>query len=135
MLCFRRLYISSSVVQGQRAGLQYPSSRVQTRPNPRDFQGEKFLNMYSFGMEVKPPVICRRFAACKRSLNLSGSRNLVKITEQISRTQFRLSLLGSLASYRHLAAKVRKSEGGGKQWKTTPKRLPRVQCSRAIPVT
>jgi len=24
---------------------------------------------------------------------------------------------------------------GGKQWKTTPKNLPRMQCARAIPVT
>jgi len=27
-----------------------------------------------------PSVSCRRFAACKRSLNLRGSRNLGKIT-------------------------------------------------------
>ena len=30
--------------------------------------------------EVKPSVPCRRFAACKTSLNLRGSRNLGKIT-------------------------------------------------------
>ena len=56
----------------------------------------------------------------------------------ISRPQFHLSLLGSLAllrTYRHLAAKVEMSKGGGKQWQTTPKNLPRMQCSRAIPVT
>ena len=56
----------------------------------------------------------------------------------ISRPQFHLSLLGSLASlrtYRHLAAKVGTSKGGGKQWQTTPKNLPRMQCARAIPVT
>ena len=44
----------------------------------------------------------------------------------ISRSQFHLSLLGSLASlrtYRHLAAKVGTSKGGGKQWQTTPKEL------------
>ena len=66
------------------------------------------------------------------------SRNLGKITGQLSRPQFHLSLLGSLASlrtYRHLAAKVRTSKGGGKQWQTTPKNLPRMQCARAIPVT
>ena len=39
-------------------------------------------NMPSFGGEVKPSVPCRRFAACKRSLNLRGSRNLGKITGQ-----------------------------------------------------
>ena len=56
----------------------------------------------------------------------------------ISRPQFHLSLLGSLASlrpYRHLAAKVGTSKGGGKQWKTTPENLPRMQCARATPVT
>ena len=31
---------------------------------------------------IWPSVPCRRFAACKRSLNLSGSRNLGKITGQ-----------------------------------------------------
>ena len=92
----------------------------------------------SFGGEVKPSVPCRRFAECKRSLNLRGSRNLGKITGQISRPHFHLSLLGSLASLRtcrHLAAKVGTSKGGGKQWQTTPKNLPRMQCARAIPVT
>ena len=45
---------------------------------------------------------------------------------QLSRPQFHLSLLGSLASlraYRHLAAKVGTSKGGGKQWQTTPQEL------------
>jgi len=26
------------------------------------------------------------------------------------------------------------SKGGGKQWQTTPKYLPRMQCARAVPV-
>ena len=72
-----------------------------------------------------------------RFLNLSGSRNLGKIAGQISRPQFHLSLLGSLAplrTYRHLAAKVGTSKGGGKKWQTTAKTLPRMQCARAIPV-
>ena len=102
------------------------------------FQGEKILSTPSFGGEVKPLVPCRRFAACKRFLNLRGSRNLGKITGQITRPQFHLSLLGSLASslrtYRHLAAKVGTSKGGGKQWQTTPKNLPRMQCARTIAV-
>jgi len=33
------------------------------------FQGEKILSTPSFGGEIKPSVPCRRFAACKRSLN------------------------------------------------------------------
>ena len=99
---------------------------------------KKILSTPSFGGEVKPSVPCRRFTACKRSLNLSGSRNLGSITGQISRQQFHLSLLGSLESlrtYRQLAAKVGTSKGGGKQWQTTPKNLSRMQCARAIPVT
>jgi len=41
----------------------------------RIFQGGKILSTPSFGREVKPWVPCRRFAACKRSLNWCGSRN------------------------------------------------------------
>ena len=100
----------------------------------RIFRAKKILSTPFFGGEVKPSVPFRRFAACKRSLNLSGSRNLGKIIGQISRPQFHLSLLGSLASlrtYRHLAAKVGTSKGGGKQWQITPKNLPRMQCARS----
>ena len=120
--------------QGWRAGLQYTSSRVQTRTNPSGFKGEIILSTPSFGGEVKPSVTFRRFAAYKRSLNLGGSRSLGKITGRFYRTQFQRSLLGSLASlrtYRHLASKVEASKGGGKQWRTTPKNLPRMQCARA----
>ena len=49
----------------------------------------------------------------------------------ISRPQFHLSLLGSLASlwtYRHLAVKVGMSKGRAKQWQTIPKNLPKMQC-------
>jgi len=89
----------------------------------------------SFGGEVKPTVPCRRFTACERSLNLRGSRNLDKITNgHLSRPQFHLSLLGSLASLRtqrHVVAKVGTSKGGEKQWQTTPKNLPRMQCAKS----
>ena len=37
----------------------------------RIFKGEKILGTPSFGGEVKPSVPCRRFAACKRSLNVA----------------------------------------------------------------
>jgi hypothetical protein len=37
----------------------------------RIFQGEKILSTPSFGGEVKPFVPCCRFAACKRSLNVT----------------------------------------------------------------
>ena len=100
----------------------------------RIFRAKKILNTPSFGGEVKPSVPCRRFAACKRSLKSEFRQNY----RTISRPQFHFSLLGSLASlrtYRHLAAKVGTSKGGGKQWQTTPKNLPRMQCARSLPVT
>ena len=53
--------------------------------SPRTFKGEKILSTLSFGGEVKPSVPCRRFAACKRSLELRGSRILDEIFRNISR--------------------------------------------------
>ena len=49
------------------------------------FKGEKILSTPSFGGEVKPSVPCRRFAACKRSLELRGSRIPDEICRNISR--------------------------------------------------
>ena len=89
----------------------------------RIFRAKEILSTTSFGGEVMPSVPCRRFAACKRSLNLRGSRNLGKNYRKLSRPHFHLPLLGSLASlrtYRHLAAKVGTSKGGGKQCQNTP---------------
>ena len=93
----------------------------------RIFRAKTILSTPSFGGEVKPSVPCRRFAACKRSLNLRGSRNLGKIMGQISRSQFHLSLLGSFASlrtYGHLAAKVGTSKGGESDGKLPPRTCP-----------
>jgi hypothetical protein len=56
----RRLWWSS----GYHVGLWYPRLRVRTRPKLSDFSGEKIHNMPSFRGEVKPSVLCRRFAAC-----------------------------------------------------------------------
>ena len=50
---------------------------------------------------------------------------------------FRLSLIEVshvACTWRHLEAKVGTSKGGGKQWQPSPKKLPRMQCARAIPV-
>ena len=105
------------------------------RKNNRNyFFFEWFIRFYTITTLVSFKVL----SIWLRSLNLRGSRNLGKITGQISCPQFRLSLLGSLASlrtYRHLAVKVGTSKGRGKQWQTTPKNLPRMQCARAILVT
>ena len=51
----------------------------------RIFKGEKILSTLFFGGKVKPSVPCRRFAACKRSLELRGSRILDEICRNISR--------------------------------------------------
>jgi len=72
----------------------------------------------SFGGEVKPSVPCRRFAACKRSLNLSGNRNLGKNYYRTSFSStvppFASRISRVVAGRRHLAAKVGTSKGGGK---------------------
>jgi hypothetical protein len=44
------------------------------------------LDMPSFGSEVKPFAPCRRFAACKRSLNGVQRRHFGKITGPFSPT-------------------------------------------------
>ena len=44
----------------------------------RIFQGEKILNTPSFGREVKPFVSCRRFTACKRSLNVTWKSGIFR---------------------------------------------------------
>jgi hypothetical protein len=85
----------------------------------RNFKGEKISSTPSFGGEVKPAVPCRRFAACKRSLNvILGSRYLGKILGySFSTIKFHLSLLGSLASRRtwiHLAGTVGTSRKQGR---------------------
>jgi hypothetical protein len=66
-----------------------------------------------------------------------GSRHFGKITGKHSRPQFHLPPLRTLASWRtwgHLVAKVGTSKRGGTQWQTTPKNLPRMQRTWAIPV-
>ena len=52
----------------------------------RIFRGEKILSTPSFGREVKPFVPCRRFTACKRSLNVTWkSGNFRQNSSAISR--------------------------------------------------
>ena len=64
----------------------------------RIFQGEKILTTPSFGRKVKPFVPCRRFTACKRSLNVTWKSGIFRQTSPAislpSSSSF--SLLGSL---------------------------------------
>jgi hypothetical protein len=93
-------------------------------------RAKKILSTPSFGGEVKPPVPCRRFAACKRFLELRGSWILDEICRNISHPQrvppSAARGLSRRRTWRHLAEKVGTSKGGGKQWQPTPKNLPRM---------
>jgi hypothetical protein len=88
----------------------------------RIIQGEKIPSMPSFGGEVNPAVPCRRFAAYKRSLNVTWKSAFRQNYRTIfSPIKFHLSLLGSLASrrtWRHLATTVGTSKIRGEQSST-----------------
>jgi hypothetical protein len=104
----------------------------------RFLKAKKILSTPSFGGEVKPSVPCRRFVACKRSLQLRGSRIVDGICRTISRPRrvppSAARGLSRRWTWRHLAEKVGTSKGRGKQWQSTPKNLPRMQWASAIPV-
>ena len=42
------------------------------------FRAKKYLSTPSFGREVKPFVLCRRFTACKRSLNVTWKSGIFR---------------------------------------------------------
>ena len=110
--------------------------------NPTEAVGflraKKILSMPSFGGEVKPSVPCRRFAACKRSLNVAWKSSF----RLNCRTTFSPTVPTSAAGISRVVADVEAPGGekwehlksGGKQWQTTPKNFPRMQRTRAIPV-
>jgi hypothetical protein len=52
----------------------------------RIFRAKQILSMPSFGREVKPFAPCRKFAACKRSLNGVKRRHFGKIIGPVSPT-------------------------------------------------
>ena len=85
--------------RGKRFGLWYPSSRVQTRPKPSDFSGEKILSTRSFGGEVKPSVPCRKFTARKRTQKWRESRHFRQNYRQFLAHSSTFSCWGSLASF------------------------------------
>ena len=92
---------------------------------------EKILSTPSFGGEVKLLVLCRRFAACKRSefrqnYWISFSPTVPSFTARISRF---------VANVRAPGGESGNVERRGKQWQTTPKNLSRLHCARATPVT
>ena len=73
-----------------------------------DFKGGKILSTPSFRGEVKPSVSCRRFAACKRSLNGVEVVISAKLPDNILAHSFYFRRWGSLTSWRtwrHLVVK------------------------------
>ena len=75
----------------------------------RIFKGEKILSTPSFGGEVKPSVPCRRFAACKKSLNVEWKS-----------TTFSPTVPTSAAGISHVVADV--EAPGGEKWEHLKKR-------------
>jgi len=73
-------------------------------------RGEKILSTPSFGGEVKPSVPCRRFAACKRSLNVAWKSTF----RQNYRTTFSSTVPTSAAGISHVVADV--EAPGGEKW-------------------
>jgi hypothetical protein len=120
---------SGTVLQLGRSQFRFPMVSLE-------FFIDIILSMPSFGRKVKPFAPCRRFEACKRSLNGVKMRNFGKIIGPFSSTvpPFATRALALIGTWRHLAAKVGTSKGRGKQWQTTPKNLPTMQRARAIPV-
>jgi hypothetical protein len=82
-------------------------------------RAKKILSAPSFGGEVKPSVPCRRFAACKRSLNGVKVIFSAKLPDNI--LAYSSVFLASWQTSGHLVAKVGTSKRGGKQLQTTPK--------------
>ena len=93
--------------------------------------------MPSFGGEVKPSVPCHIFAACKRTLNGVEVVISAKLPDKIlvhSSHFGRWNLSRRSGRGGTWWWKVGTSKIGGKQWQATPKNLPRMQRTRAIPV-
>ena len=77
------------------------------------FQGEKILSTSSFGGEVKPSVPCRRFTACKRSLNFRWKSGIFRQNSSaISRPSCSSFHYYGLW-WRHLAMQVGKTKDQG----------------------
>ena len=119
-----RLFKAASVVQRQRAGLWYPSSRVQTRPKPSDFsRAKKILSTPPFGREVKPFVPCRRFTSCK-SLHVTWKSGIFRQNSQAISRPSSSSFHYQGLCWRHLAVQVGTTKDQG------CKIRPRLQCIR-----
>jgi hypothetical protein len=95
----------------------------------------RFLRAKKSSARLPSSVLCRRFAACTRSLNGMEVVISAKLPDNIlaHSSTFRrwdLSRRGGTWCQKWLRLKKRR----GKQWQTTCKNLPRMRRTRAIPV-
>ena len=72
----------------------------------RIFQGEKILSTPSFGREVKPFYPCRRFTACKRSLNVTWKSGILRQNSSAISRPSSSSFHYEGLWWRHLAVQV-----------------------------
>jgi len=75
----------------------------------RIFKGETILSTPSFGGEVKPSVLCRRFTACKRTL---GCIVEVGMSRQNYRSSFAPTNSSTFRCW-ELSRRVRRGETSG----------------------
>jgi hypothetical protein len=81
----------------------------------QDFLGRKILSTPSLGGKVKPSVPCRRFGACKRSLNVkckSQFRQNYRPTFSLTVPRFAARISRVVWTWRHPAAKGETSKTG-----------------------
>ena len=90
----------------------------------RIFQGEKILSTPSFGKEVKPFVPCRRFTACKRSLNVTWKSGIFRQNSSAISRPSSSSFHYQGFWWRHLAVQVGKTKDQGSKISL------RLQCIR-----
>ena len=79
----------------------------------RIFQGDKILSTPSFGREVKPFVPCRRFTACKRSLNVTWKSGIFKQNSSAISRPNSSSFHCQGLWWRHLAVQVETTKDQG----------------------
>ena len=77
------------------------------------FQGEKILSTPSFGEEVKSSVPCRRFTACKRSLNVTWKPGIFRQNSSAISCPSSSSFHYCGLWWRHLAVQVGKTKDQG----------------------
>jgi hypothetical protein len=119
------------------AGLWYPSSRVQTRPNPSDFSGEKIPQHAFLRREIK--TVCPMSHICGMLKNpaITWKNNpaitwksdcLAKFDRPFSRPYFILSLIEvAHAVWRGASLEI----NGGTKTGLTYKRSQRLKCDRS----